>query len=186
MKNTIIKLGGILFAITFGIALLLAGANMLTKDAISENTKKAEALARQEVLPDATEFNEVNDNISEGLANGDPVGWCVKTNPIGFGGELSLMVGIKADGSISGVQILSHSETPGLGARAESDPDWRKQFTGKHVGMEVKKSSLEENDIQAITGATVTSSAVTKGVNDAYAALEDAGIDVGNSEGGDK
>ena len=182
MKKAIVKLGGILFAITFAVALLLAGANALTKDAIAENTKKAEALARQEVLPDATEFNEVNDDISEGLANGKPVGWCVKTNPIGFGGELSLMVGIKADGSISGVQILSHSETPGLGARADSDPDWRKQYIGKQEGVGVKKSSPGENDVQAITGATITSNAVTKGVNDAYQALHDAKL----LEGGDK
>ena len=174
MPKTIMKLGGILFAITFCVALLLAGANQLTEVRIAENDRLAAEAARQEALPDASEFTEITPDIYEGTANGETVGWCVTQRPVGFGGEITMTVGISKDGTVEGVQILSHSETPGLGAN--STTEWKDQFVGKKEGVAVNKVAPSENEVMAITGATITSRAVTQGVNDAYEVLRTEGL----------
>lgn len=77
------------------------------------------------------------------------------------------MVGITADGNISGVKIGNHSETPGLGSKA-SEPTFKDQFKGKGTDKSltvVKGNASNDNDIAAISGATITSKAVTSGVN---------------------
>ena len=83
------------------------------------------------------------------------------------------MVGIVPDGTVSGIVVVSHSETAGLGAKAQ-DPAFYQKFTGKAAdgGLAVIKSGEpEENEIVALSGATVTSKAVTKGVNAAAEAV---------------
>lgn len=174
MPKTIVKLGGILFAIAFCVALLLALANHLTQAKIAENARLAAETARQEALPAASEFTEISEGVYQGSANGETVGWCVTEKPLGFGGEITMTVGISKDGTVEGVQILSHSETPGLGAN--STTEWKDQYIGKHEGVSVNKVAPSGNEIMAITGATVTSRAVTQGVNDAFALLHEQGL----------
>lgn len=172
----------VLLVISVVVALLLAFTNSVTKDKIAENTLKEQNAAKQEVLSDATYFTEVENApktdivkaVFEGKNNtGDTVGWCVNAAPYGYGGALDLMVGILPDGTISGIMVVSHSETAGLGAKAQ-DPAFYEKFLGKAAdgGLEVIKSGEpEKNEIVALSGATVTSKAVTKGVNAAAEAV---------------
>lgn len=94
------------------------------------------------------------------LDNGAVIGYCVEVASAGFGGDVSLMVGYGADGSILGVQVVSHSETPGLGARVEEE-EYLSRYRGKDI------SSVLYSDgyfVDAISGATISSNAVRDGV----------------------
>ena len=99
-------------------------------------------------------------------SGGTLLGYAIFTSPVGYSGPVNMVVGIGADGVVHGVDILSHTETPGLGANAES-PLFTDQFKGKSGALKVTKGAPGDTDIQAITSATITSNAVTKGVNDA-------------------
>ncbi len=134
-----------------------------------------------ETLPDAKTFDEVEygDNpivkaVYEGKgADGKTAGYCVKAEPNGYGGAISMMVGVDGEGVVRGVKIITMSETPGLGARAK-EPEFTGGYEGKSGEIKVKKSGTPgDSEISAISGATITSKAVTEGVN---AAIEAAGI----------
>ena len=88
-----------------------------------------------------------------------------------LGGDISVMTGVDADGKVTGVNILSHAETAGLGAKA-AEQSFRDRFVGLVSGITVSKDKAGENSIDAITGATITSRAMTEAVN---AAIEAAG-----------
>ena len=184
MTNTkfVIKHALILFAIAFICSLLLILCNNLTEGRIAELQAKTEAEAQAMVLPDAKEFKAIekesmmllsDSRVTAALsgkdAQGKTVGYCIKVEPSGFGGKISMMVGIGTDGEIQGVKITSMSETPGLGAKA--DDNWLSQFTGKKANISVIKSgTAKDSEINAISGATITSKAVAEGVNIASAA----------------
>ena len=81
-------------------------------------------------------------------------------------GALTLIVGINADGTVAGAQVTSHGETPGLGAKAQSDAAWVGQYAGQPADGSLAVTK-DGGTINAITGATITSRAVTLGVNTA-------------------
>ena len=179
MKNltSILKTAGILFVIGFVCTLILTVCNYVTKDIIAQNAIKEENAAKKEVLTLATDFSEISvedeniDAVYEGVADGKTVGYCVKVSPLGYGGEISMMVGVGVDGKVSGVKIVDMSETPGLGARAK-EPSFINAYSGKKDGIKVIKSGIPEDDeVSAISGATITSKAVTEGVNSALSAV---------------
>ncbi|QEZ70874.1 FMN-binding protein (plasmid) [Paraclostridium bifermentans] len=129
----------------------------------------------------AEEFSEVKDvkgdlieEVYQGTKGGEVVGYTIKTTPKGYGGKVEVMVGISNDGKISGVKIGNHSETPGLGSKS-ADPSFKDQYNGKSTKTPlniVKGNASNENDIVAISGATITSKAVTAGVNAAMDVYE--------------
>ena len=180
--NNIAKLGSILFAICAVAALALGLTNQVTAPIIEERSIQANNEARQVVLPDASEFIEMDNSVFsnikeleeglvaevyEGKSDNEIVGYTIKTLPKGYGGKIELIVGISKDGNITGIDIGSMSETPGLGSKA-SEPNFKDQFNGKSTNSEldvVKGKVSDENQIQAISGATITSKAVTVGVN---------------------
>ena len=102
------------------------------------------------------------------LYNGEEIGYCVQVEPKGFGGNLTMIVGINADGTVAGAKVTSHAETPGLGAKSQADPNWITQFAGQTADGQLKVAK-DGGTINAITGATITSRAVTDGVNTAAA-----------------
>ena len=175
--NSIVKLGLNLFGICAVSALLLGTTNKITEPIIEQRNIQANNESRQAVLPDATDFAEVDsskyDNkdgivseVYEGKDGSDTVGYTIKVLPKGYGGEIEIIVGISLDGKVSGVNIGNMSETPGLGAKAK-DPEFKDQFTGKaasEINL-VKGSVSSEKEVSAISGATITSDAVTSGVN---------------------
>lgn len=164
----ILKLGFILLLICGISTGLLAYVNQLTAPVIAENELKKETEAQKEVLATADEFTAVDENISEGTNSSGTVGYTVKVTSNGYGGVIEMMVGVNKDMTVSGVKILSMSETPGLGAKAQNE-EFISQFTGKNKNMELK------SDIKAISGATITSNAVINGVKDALLTVEKIG-----------
>lgn len=93
-------------------------------------------------------------------------GYALEVKPNGFGGPLTMMVGIRTDGEVQGIAIISHSETAGLGAVAASASSageaFRSQFTGKSGSVAL---SRDGGELDAVTGATITSRAICDGVN---------------------
>ena len=102
--------------------------------------------------------------------NDDVLGFAVMVSSGGYGGDISLVVGVDNELKVTGVDIVSHSETPGLGAKCKTD-DFRNQFIGKTIDIKVTKNGAKDNEIDAITSATITSNAVTNGVNSAISAI---------------
>lgn len=168
-----LKLGFSLFLIAVVAAFVLALVNAVTADTIALHAEEKRQAAMASVAPGANVFSEMYcndtsiDRIS-GAYNGTTfLGYCVEVAPNGFGGAISLMVGVDAYGSVTGVSILDHGETAGLGAKA-ADPSFLSQYVGKSGSITVNTGS---NSIQAITGATITSKAVTEGINTALTAV---------------
>lgn len=161
----------ILFVICLVATALLGITNAVTAPEIEALAIQKEKDTRLEVFPDAASFGEKADesvNIVPALdGNGETIGYVVVTSAKGYGGEVEVMTGVTADGKVTGISILSHSETPGLGAKAKTDDEWRGQFTDKTGGIAVSKDQAGDNSIDAITGATITSRAVVAAVNEA-------------------
>lgn len=170
------------------VAGLLAFVNSVTQPIIALNEEITFQKSMQEVLDssdkfekiDATEHTFENGVTLNSVHKGNNGGYVVSaTCSEGYGGDIEVMVGITPQLEIEKVLILSMSETPGLGARANS-PDFLNQFTGSTKGIEViKNSQPHHNRISALSGATITSKAVTKAVNSALEA-----VNVINSKGG--
>lgn len=169
-----------LAVVTIIAGLLLGGTYVLTKDPIEQQTIQANTLARQEVLSAASEFEEVETgDLSEGEyasidevylgkdASGNTVGATIKMNVKGFNPNIELTVGIQSDGTVSGIKISSHEETPGLGAKA-TEAAFSDQYKGKPADGSIsviKNGTPADSEIVAITGATITSNGVTSAVN---------------------
>ncbi len=172
MRKEIIKLCGILTAITLVITLVLALANMVTKDKIAENNANKELAACAEIIDaeftNITETLPQNEKITavyQGIKNGKTAGYCVSVIGEGYGGDISMVVGINSDSTIAGIKIITHSETPGLGSKATTS-EFRQGFEGKKSPLSVVKGGgAKDNEINAISGATRTSNGVTNAVN---------------------
>lgn len=174
--SKIVKLGLILFVITAVTGLVLGAVQTITLEPIKEAQAKEKNEALAATLPGAEEFNAVEiegnpgiiEEIYEGSGGGAVIGYNFTVKPKGYGGLITMVVGINNEGRVMDIKILNHSETPGLGAKA-SDPSFAGQFKEKLAGaLSVTKTPPEsDSHIQAISGATITSSAVTNGVNTA-------------------
>ena len=166
----IVKPTEVLFAICVVISAALAGTNLLTRDRIAQQELLKAEESRKIVLPAAEEFESQEDGAYyTGTAGGQLVGYVFETESSGYGGTVSVMTGISGEGAITGVVILSHEETPGLGANAEK-AEFLDQYlqSAPEGGLSViKYQTPGEGQIEAITGATITSTAVTNAVNQA-------------------
>ena len=175
--NNMAKLGAVLFAICAVAALALGLTNQATAPIIKERNIQANNESRQVVLSEAKEFKQLKNIDLEGTdglvaevyegSNGPKlVGYTIKTLPKGYGGKIELIVGISKDGAITGINIGSMTETPGLGTKA-AEPKFKDQFNQKPTKelKVIKGKASGEDQIDAIAGATITSAAVTKGVN---------------------
>ena len=173
----ILKPGIVLLAFAAIAAALLGYVNAITLEPIAQQDKLIADKAKQDVLSEAKSFDD--DITASGGAvrtysiarddKGDVVGYAVTAASKGYGGDVVIMVGLKADGTINAICVTDNSnETPGLGANS-SNEDFRKQYNGKTADKEIKvvKTPTDKDDeIQAITSATITSKAVTASVNE--------------------
>ncbi|MCL1829786.1 MAG: RnfABCDGE type electron transport complex subunit G [Oscillospiraceae bacterium] len=168
----------ILFAITLVTSLLLGLVNFITKDRIAEINLEKTASAMREVLS-ADEYvpveyagsNNTVTGANRAVRGGNSVGYVMEVAPSGFGGLIKMVVGVDPDGKITGVSIVNMSETSGLGTGA-NDEGFRRQYIGGAGGFAVDKDG---GKIDSLTGATITSRAVTAGVNAAAEAAETLG-----------
>lgn len=166
-----------LFVISLVCSAILGVVNAVTEDRIADIEAETRAAAMRDVLPDADSFADVSGELDEDFktenavtgiyaataADGSDAGYAVMVAPRGFGGEIVMIVGVNTEGVVTGVVITEMSETAGLGAKAD-DPSFLSQYVGKSGSLTVVKGNAGENQISAITGATVTSRAVTDGV----------------------
>lgn len=180
----VLKLAGVLFLISAIVAGILGVVYDLTKDRIAQlNTDKTNA-AYASVL-EADEYTEVpytGDNttiqkISEAKdSSGQTIGHVVEVVESGSQGSITIIIGVDNDNKCTGISITKSSETSGLGAVASSSSDkgvaFREQFVGKGSDVALEKNG---GDIQALTGATITSTAVTRAVASATGACESLG-----------
>lgn len=197
----IAKLTLTLFGITFVVALLLGLANAVTADRIAARAAQTKqdsmvqvmgddaanpAYTYESVSYDASVDGAVPTGADGGVvdvyaakdSSGTVIGYCVESQANGFAGTVDIMVGVKPDGSCIGVIILKQSETAGMGANCTKD-DFRSQFAGVIYGFQCKtKADKKDGDgnIQAMTGSTITSKAVTRGVNYALALVTNGGV----------
>lgn len=168
MKKEFIRLSAVLCIITLVAGLLLAGVNKITAPKIAQAEQAASEAAMKKILPEAEDFVQMNENVAAAKKGDERVGFCVKVTTTGYGGDIVMMVGIGAGSTVQGIEILSHGETAGLGAKIENE-DFKKQFKDKNPVLEVVKSETNSPDeITAITGATISSRAIAEGVEQAF------------------
>lgn len=179
MKDSPLRLGIILFIIAGIMGLILGGANVMTKDLIARKIDEVNRAAYGAVLPDvdtaALEPLEVDDAYADRILEiyrAPETGYAFRVSTQGYGGAVTIAVGIDHTGTVTGIQILEHSETPGLGANA-TDPSFTDQFIGKSEPVTVVKGEADANTISAISGATITSRSVAESVNTALTYFQD-------------
>lgn len=172
MKETM-KLGAILFIITAVCSGLLGLVNSVTQPIIAQKKEMTKQEAMKVLIKEAQTFVKITGIEEESIeelyiaqAGKMYLGAVAKVAPEGYGGAIEILVGIDNNQAVTGVKILMHTETPGLGANVEKD-SFREQFVGKKGTIQVVKGSASGEEISAITGATITSRAVTEGVNKA-------------------
>ena len=169
MKDTI-KLVITLVIICVIAGSLLAVVNDLTQEPIANALKKEKLAALMAVLPpcdntpdsDTVEIEQDGQTWTFFIARkaGQYVGAAFQTRSSkGYGGDIAIMVGLKADGSISAIEILQQKETPGLGAKI-AKPAFRKLFAGRSIATTRWKVKKDGGDIDQITAATISSRAV--------------------------
>lgn len=191
-RKAMLRDAGILFAVTLLSGLLLGFVYELTKEPIRLQEEKAVQEACQAVFAQADSFQERELSLSEELerellgegvsigtlydsldASGAHLGYVVEsTSSEGYGGDITLYIGVTDQNHLNGISILSISETPGLGMRA---PEVLvPQFADKEAGIfsYTKSGSSSPLEIDAISGATITTRAVTSAVNGGLKALE--------------
>lgn len=169
-----------LLAICFVAAVLLALTNNVTKGKIAQNAIDTENSSRQLVLSQASNFSdaesygETNITYCKGTdKNGELVGYIFTSAAKGYGGDVKVMIGLDLKGEIIGFEILDCSnETPGLGQNSKK-PEFKERFIGKSGELTVNKNSNEGQNVQAITAATITSTAVVNAVNAAVKAFNE-------------
>lgn len=187
MSNESIRNTISLMLITVIAGLLLGVVYEITKEPIAEEQQRAKEEAYREVFTDAESFETVEVNkedvekelnkqgfeavINEAMQvfdkSGNPIGYVLTvTDHEGYGGDIQFAMGVKSDGTVNGISFLSIGETAGLGMKATED-DFKKQFADKKVDSFVytKNGASADNEIDALSGATITTNAVTNGVN---------------------
>lgn len=189
MNKKIVHDALILTAFTLVLGFILGAVNEITKEPIAKANKAAQDAAYKEVFAEADSFEDnadfdaekaaeiiagseyTNDEII-GVANAlddskNVIGYVINvTSHEGSQADITFSVGIKNDGTINGYSITSISETPGLGMLVNEE-DFKKQFNNKNAESftVVKTTPSADTEIEAVTGATISSKAVTNGVN---------------------
>jgi electron transport complex protein RnfG len=174
MKH-IIKPAFSLFIIAAITTALLTLVYSLTLEPIANQRKKAQEKVKNAIFPEASAFSEIIqekqgniDAIFECYKGNELIGYIIELSPPGYSGNIYMMVGIsKTANNIAGMRILKHTETPGLGSLAVKENFFRKYDNRNLVPLRVVRSSAGENEIEAITGATITTRAITDAVNEA-------------------
>ena len=187
MSNESVKDTIILTLITLIAGLLLGVVYEITKEPIAAEQKRAKEKAYKEVFVEADSFELVNlevEKVEENLVSngfnvtineamkafdkyGNTAGYVLTvTDHEGYGGDIRFAMGVKLDGTVNGISFLSISETAGLGMKA-TEEDFMKQFAGKNVEKfrYTKNGASVDGEIDAISGATITTNAVVNGVN---------------------
>ena len=171
--NKIFKPIVVLCVICVVITGALAATNSVTAPIIAEATRLAQEQARMELLPEADGFTAVKDieveNVSEIYTANNGVGTVVTSTSKGYGGSMTVMVAFTPDGTIKQIKVTEQAETQGIGSKVVADAS----FWTRYEGLEAKTLVLG-TDVDALSGATISSRALTNAVNaaiDGYHAI---------------
>ncbi len=175
----VLRITLILLIITSAVAAALAGVYAVAGPMIEAHKAEKMQKAMAQVLPGGETLEEAAFTDDTGIVSkvyaGD-AGFVVQVAPAGFGGSITMMVGILPDGTVSGISVVSHTETAGLGsvvaANTSAGEAFRGQFVGASGSLAVDKDG---GSIDAVTSATITSRAVVSGVNAALQAVKNLG-----------
>jgi len=147
---------------------ILGGAYALTKDPIDAAAAAKTQQAIAQVLPYFSEVQYNEDGHYYTATEGDKlVGYAIESSVVGFGGPLSLIVGITPDGVVYNTSVLAHSETPGLGAKCNTDAKFMAQWKGFDPSVKSLSVKKDGGDVDAITASTITSRAYALAVENA-------------------
>lgn len=174
VKSTFKNMAVCLSVICLVCSALLAGVYVLTAGPIDAAAKAKTANAIAEVTP-AFDSYEAKSTDMDGVtypyyqvcdASGNVLAYAIQSTTSGFGGALTLMVGVTTDGVVYNTSVLSHSETPGLGAKC-TEPKFHDQFAGWNPSEKTLIVKKDGGDVDAITASTITSRAYTLAVANA-------------------
>lgn len=170
------KLTLTLLGICAVVALLLGVVNSVTEPIIEEIQAEKTAAAMSQVLP-ADEYQKVETTypnvttMNKAMSGGKQIGYVVEVATNGFGGAMSMVVGVDMDGAVTGVSVTDNSETANIGTKVVNDQTVLDRFIGmSHADGEITVNS-GTNRFDGVSGATVSSKGVTAGVNIALAAV---------------
>ncbi len=178
--------------VKFGLVLLIFGAisggvlafsNSKTAPIIEKRAAEESVKAYKELFKDADEVIAIDEGklaeikaentfvleVFEAKKSGEIIGYAFKTKSSGYGGDIITASAFNVDGTISGIKILANSETPGLGTKVVEDPSYGASYVGKSVANDLvlAASPAGDNEIQLLSGATISSNGVMTGVNEA-------------------
>ena len=165
----VLRLAGTLLVISMVVALALAGVNSVTAPAIEKLNAEKTQKAIEAVLPggydeEITDYADASGIVSKVYKGQN--GYALEVKPGGFDNTITMMVGVDFEGKVLGISIVSHTETAGLGAVAAAKTSAGEAFRGQFVGQSGAVSvSKDGGQIEAITGATITSRAICVGIN---------------------
>lgn len=187
--NETLKPAAILALFAAGGAALLAGTHWLTADRIAEEQRRTKLASLYEIVPRDSHTNDMLEDtirvhapqllgddrpvtVYRARRDGEPHAAVMEVvAPDGYGGPIRLLVGIRADGKLAGVRVVSHRETPGLGDFIEADKsDWITRFEGLSLGNPPGDRWAVEKDggrFDQMTGATITPRAVVEAIKNA-------------------
>ena len=190
----ILKVAGTLTVIALVVAALLGVVNNVTKDKIAEQDAENTRIAMSAVAPEGSEFGDKMD-ISDAVAaaasaqggkivemypmtnGGADAGYVVKVSASGSQGTITMMVGVDANKAITGISVISHSETSGIGTKVVgNEPNAAGEpVLDQFIGMSGSGSLVGGKNVIAVSGATVSTKGITMGANAALAAVEALG-----------
>ena len=165
----VVRLGVTLFLIAAVVAGILAAVNSITDPVIKNLNEEKTQKAIEAVLPggyetEITDYADATGLVSKVYKGAN--GYALEVKPSGFDNTITMMVGVDFEGNVLGISVVSHTETAGLGAvsaaKTSAGEEFRGQFVGQSGEVKVKKDGGE---MDAITGATITSRAICTGVN---------------------
>ncbi|MBO5918169.1 MAG: FMN-binding protein [Oscillospiraceae bacterium] len=169
--NKIFKPIVVLSVICIVITGALALTNNVTKPIIDEAIRVAQENARKELLPDAAGFTKVEGisvaNVSDVYTADNGVGAVVTSSAKGYGGTMTVMVGFNADGTIRQIKVTEQAETKGIGSKVAGDPAFWTRYEGVKAELPV--------EVDALSGATISSKALNAAVNSAVEAYNAIG-----------
>ncbi len=183
LESSLINMVGVLVCVCLIMGGILAFVNHVTEGPISQQAEKALSDGIKAVMMSDKLSVTDNDTIKQDFdgkecvfivhkvadAEGKELGAAIESTTMGFGGDLKVLVGFNPDGEILGYTLLQHSETPGLGAKADTwfQKDGKGSIIGKNPATPLVVNK-DGGDVDAITASTITSRAFLKAVNQAY------------------
>ena len=175
----VLRIALTLLIISAVVAAVLAGVNSITKPIIDQLTAEKTQKAIEAVLPgggEEVDFPAVDVGVAVSRIYKGENGYAVEVLPSGFDNTITMMVGVDFNGNVLGISIVDHSETAGLGAVAAATTSAGETFRGQFVGTSGSVAVTKDGgELDAITGATITSRAVCAGVNAALKIVENMG-----------